>query len=132
MAQSTSSVVKPRVLVIERDTNLQKRLAVVLADSYLIDLTSSGALALLLMKDYRYACILASYELPNRHHGSGILRAVRKMPGGQYVPVIATTVDHSGEQAEDVRSEGFAARLRLPSDLGHVKSTINEIVGSWD
>lgn len=131
MAQSTSSVVKPRVLVIERDTGLQKRLAVTLADSYVVDLTSSGALALLLMKDYRYACILASYELPNRHNGSGILRAVRKMPGGQYVPVIATGVACE-KGSEDIRSEGFAAWLQLPADLRLVKSTIYDVVGTWD
>lgn len=131
MAKSTSSVVRPRVLVIERDTGLQKRLAVTLADSYVVDLTSSGALALLLMKDYRYACILASYELPNRHNGCGILRAVRKMPGGQYVPVIATGVEYEKE-GEDIRSEGFAAWLQLPADLRLVKSTICDVVGSWD
>lgn len=131
MAQSTSSAVKPRVLVIERDTGLQKRLAVTLADAYVVDLTSSGSLALLLMKDYRYACILASYELPNRHNGSGILRAVRKMPGGQYVPVIATGVEFK-EESEHIRSEGFAAWLQLPLDLRLVKATINDVVGSWD
>lgn len=131
MAHSTSSVVKPRVLVIERDTSLQKRLAVTLAGSYVTDLTSSGSLALLLMKDYRYACILASYELPNRHNGPGILRAVRKMPGGQYVPVIATGVACEMDP-EQVRSEGFAGWLHLPSELHRVKLMIGDVVGTWD
>ncbi len=132
MAPGTSSAVKPRVLVIERDTQIQKRLAVTLADSYLIDLTSSGSLALLLMKDYRYACIVASYNLPNRHRGSGILQAVRRMPGGKYVPVIATGIGSSEGILDEVRSEGFAAGLHLPDDLTRMRPTIDEVLDSWD
>lgn len=132
MAPGASSVVRPRVLVIERDVTLQKRLAVTLAESYSVDLTSSGSLALLLMKDYRYACILASYHLPNRHCGSGILQAVRSMPGGRYVPVIATGTDSPEDIGQSVESEGFAAWLRLSDDPHYVISTINDIVNSWD
>lgn len=132
MASGPSSVVRPRVLVIERDVVLQKRLAVILAGSYSVDLTSSGSLALLLMKDYRYACILASYNLPNRHYGSGILQAVRNMPGGRYVPVIATGSETPEAIRNSVESEGFAAWLRLSDDPDYVITTINDIVSSWD
>ena len=128
MAPRTSSIVKPRVLVIERDTSVQKRLAVTLAETYSVDLTSSGSLALLLMKDYRYACILASYTLPNRHHGSGILHAVRNMPGGRNVPVIATGTESSDDIESSVESEGFAAWLQLLCDPLDVMSTINNVV----
>ena len=133
MAKSTSSYsVKPRVLVIERDVELQKRIALTLEGAFTIDLTSSGSLALLLMKDYRYACIVASYDLPNRHHGSGILQAVRSMPGGRYVPVIATgALQPDGEDSEPTR-EGFAAWLRVPSDLRKMRAKISEFVASWD
>lgn len=132
MPPGASSIVRPRVLVIERDITLQKRLAVTLAESYSVDLTSSGSLALLLMKDYRYACILASYHLPNRHCGPGILHAVRNMPGGRYVPVIATGTDHAEDIGKNVESEGFAAWLRLSDDPQYVITTINGIVDSWD
>lgn len=133
MAQSTSSsTVKPRVLVIERDVELQKRIALTLEGSYTIDLTSSGSLALLLMKDYRYACIVASYDLPNRHHGSGILRAVRSMPGGRYVPVIATGSEQLTDGSDEPISEGFTAWLCVPSDLRKIRSKVGEIVETWD
>lgn len=133
MASSTSSQsVKPRVLVIERDIALQKRIATTLEGSYTIDLTSSGSLALLLMKDYRYACIVASYDLPNRHHGTGILRAVRSMPGGRYVPVIATGSEELDDCTEEPTSQGFAGWIRFPHDLTKMRSTVGEIVASWD
>ncbi len=133
MASSTSShSVKPRVLVIERDVELQKRIALTLEGAYTIDLTSSGSLALLLMKDYRYACIVASYDLPNRHHGTGILRAVRSMPGGRYVPVIATGSQQFEESTEEPMSQGFAGWIHFPRDLRKIRSKVSEIVESWD
>lgn len=132
MASNTSAAVKPRVLVIERDVELQKRIALTLEGAYTIDLTSSGSLALLLMKDYRYACIVASYDLPNRHHGPGILRAVRSMPGGRYVPVIATGSKTADGDADDPLSEGFAAWLRFPRDIRKIPTKLSEIVESWD
>ncbi len=133
MARSKSTYSeKPRVLVIERDVQLQKRIALTLEGAYTIDLTSSGSLALLLMKDYRYACIVASYELPNRHHGSGILQAVRSMPGGRYVPVIATGKLEQNDEREEPTSLGFAAWLCLPRDLRTIRSTVGEVVDSWD
>lgn len=133
MANSTSSqTVKPRVLVIERDVELQKRIALTLEGTYTIDLTSSGSLALLLMKDYRYACIVASYDLPNRHHGTGILRAVRSMPGGRYVPVIATGSEQIDSATDEPTSQGFAGWIHFPGDLRNIRSKVGEIVASWD
>lgn len=132
MASSTSHSVKPRILVIERDVALQKRIALTLEGQYTIDLTSSGSLALLLMKDYRYACIVASYNLPNRHHGTGILRAVRSMPGGRYVPVIATGSEHLDVNEEEPRSQGFADWIRFPGDLERMRDMVTQVVTSWD
>lgn len=131
-SRKSSQTVKPRVLVIERDIELQKRIATTLEGSYTIDLTSSGSLALLLMKDYRYACIVASYHLPNRHHGTGILRAVRSMPGGRYVPVIATGTEQVEKSSEEPITQGFAGWIRFPDDLQSVRSKVGEIVSSWD
>ena len=132
MASSTSHSVKPRILVIERDVALQKRIALTLEGQYTIDLTSSGSLALLLMKDYRYACIVASYNLPNRHHGTGILRAVRSMPGGRYVPVIATGTEHHDVNEEEPTAQGFAGWIRFPADLQQMRETVTQVVQSWD
>ena len=131
MAEISSPELKPRVLVIERDVDLQKKIALSLEGSYTIDLTSSGSLALLLMKDYRYACVVASYELPNRHCGEGILRALRGMPGGRFVPVIAT-----GRLSEEKRDEavqnGFAAWLQVPTELRRLRSTVKGAMEIWD
>lgn len=124
----TSSPIKPRILVIERDIEIQKRIAQSLAGVYTIDLTSSGALALLLMKDYRYSCILASTELPNRHRGSGILNAIRTMPGGRYVPIIATIPEGSGPRVAD----GFVASLTLPDDIPRIEPVITGVLEIWD
>lgn len=132
MASSTSHSVKPRILVIERDVALQKRIALTLEGQYTIDLTSSGSLALLLMKDYRYACIVASYNLPNRHHGTGILRAVRSMPGGRYVPVIATGSENLDVNQEEPMAQGFAGWISFPVDLQRVRETVGQVVESWD
>jgi CheY-like chemotaxis protein len=121
-------VFKPRVLVIERDVDLQKRIALSLEGAYTIDLTSSGSLALILMKDYRYACIVASYELPNRHSGEGILRAVRGMPGGRFVPVVAT----STADGEEAVHKGFAACLKVPSDIRRLCSVVQGVMEAWD
>ncbi len=126
----SSSPTKSRVLVIERDIEIQKRIAHCLDGAYTIDLTSSGSLALLLMKDFRYSCILASTELPNRHRGCGILEALRSMPGGRYVPVIAT-VKEGPDGPPDV-AEGFIAALRLPGDLDAIEHVIDEVLEAWD
>lgn len=122
--------IKPRILVIERDIEIQKRIAYRLEEGYTIDLTSSGSLALLLMKDYRYACIVASTELPNRHYGRGILEAVRSMPGGRYVPVIAT-ISGDAEFERDVL-EGFVTCLTLPAEVERLESAIAEVLEAWD
>lgn len=124
----TPPLIKPRILVIEREIEIQKRIAFSLEGVYTIDLTSSGALALLLMKDYRYTCILASTELPNRHHGSGILKAIRSMPGGRYVPIIATVSDGSKKPP----ASGFAAFLGLPSEIPRIEPVITSVVEAWD
>lgn len=122
---------KPRILIIERDIGIQKRIAHTLDSAFTVDLTSSGALAILLMKDYRYACIVASYELPNRHSGSGILHDLRRQPGGRYVPVIATA-SREGHIREEVTAEGFSALLHLPDDIVRLESVISEMLETWD
>lgn len=127
-----SAPLKPRILIIERDIEIQKRIAHSLDGAFTVDLTSSGALAILLMKDYRYACIVASYELPNRHSGSGILHDLRRQPGGRYVPVIATAKNGSTGDHGQVESEGFAGLLRLPDDIGRLESVISDKLETWD
>ncbi len=122
---------KPRILIIDRSIEVQKRIAHTLDSAFTVDLTSSGSLAILLMKDYRYACIVASYELPNRHAGCGILQDLRRQPGGRYVPIIATA-SKTHPQPEAVTAEGFAALLRLPEDIGRLEHTISEMIESWD
>lgn len=122
---------KPRILIIERDIGVQKRIAHTLDGAFTVDLTSSGALAILLMKDYRYACIVASYELPNRHSGSGILHDLRRQPGGRYVPVIATA-SRERPVREEVTAEGFSALLHLPDDIARLESVISEMLETWD
>ena len=121
-------MLKPRVLVIERDVDLQKRIALSLEGAYTIDLTSSGSLALILMKDYRYACIVASYELPNRHSGEGILQALRGMPGGRFVPVVAT----SKADGDEAVKKGFSACLKVPADIRRLSSIVKGVMESWD
>jgi hypothetical protein len=54
------------------------------------------------------------------------------MPGGRYVPVIATGTDRAEDIGKNVESEGFAAWLRLLDDPHYVITTINNIVDSWD
>jgi hypothetical protein len=54
------------------------------------------------------------------------------MPGGRYVPVIATGTGSPEDICKSVESEGFAAWLRLSDDPHYVISTINDIVNSWD
>lgn len=120
--------IKPRILVIERDIELQKRIARSLDGLYTIDLTSSGALALLLMKDYRYSCILASTELPNRHRGTGIVKAIRSMPGGRYVPIVATASNDTKLRNAD----GFVASITLPGDVGRIDDVILAVLEAWD
>jgi CheY-like chemotaxis protein len=120
------------LLVIERDMHLQKKMALFLEGAYTVDLTSSGALALLLMKDYRYACVVASYELPNRHRGEGILHALRSMPGGRYVPVIATCRQTSDEMREEAVRSGFAAWLQVPEELEQLRTVVTTAVDVWD
>lgn len=127
----TSAPLKPRILIIERNIEVQKRIAHTLDDAFTVDLTSSGSLAILLMKDYRYACIVASYELPNRHAGSGILKDLRRQPGGRYVPVIATA-SRTQPAHDEVTAEGFASLLRLPDDIVRLESVISEMLETWD
>lgn len=126
----TSLPIKPRVLVIERDIDIQKRIARSLDGLYSIDLTSSGSLALILMKDYRYSCILASIELPNRHRGLGILQALRSEPGGRYVPIIATAKNGSAVRPEVARE--FIASLTFPDDIDHIEPVIEGVLEMWD
>lgn len=83
------------------------------------------------MKDYRYACIVASYELPNRHSGSGILHDLRRQPGGRYVPVIATA-SREDPIREEVTAEGFSELLHLPDDIVRLESVISEMLETWD
>lgn len=128
----TSAPLKPRILIIERDIEVQKRIAHTLDGVFTVDLTSSGSLAILLMKDYRYACIVASYELPNRHSGSGILHDLRRQPGGRYVPVIATSKAVCPPGHDHVTSEGFASLLRLPDDIVRIEGVISEMLETWD
>jgi len=124
----TPPPIKPRVLVIERDISIQKRIARSLEGAYTIDLTSSGSLALLLMKDYRYACIVASAELPNRHYGTGILHAIRSMPGGRYVPIIATLSEGAAAEA----AADFTTALQLPDDIHRIGAVIAGTLETWD
>ena len=121
---------RPRILIIERDVDLQRRIARVLDAVYTVDLTSSGSLAMLLMKDYRYSCIVASTELPNRHRGCGILEALRGMPGGRYVPVVATMSEESA--VEYGLAEGFATTVRLPSGIDAIEPVIERVLKAHD
>lgn len=132
MAHGPSITSKPRVLVIERDVDLQKKIAHSLEDTYRIDLTSSGSLALILMKDYRYSCIVASYELPNRHRSEGILQAVRGMPGGRYVPVVAIGRTDPDAQREEALTNGFAEYVSVPSQVRRLGSVVHGVVRVWD
>ncbi len=125
---SRSIPIKPRILVIERDIEIQKRIARSLDGLYTIDLTSSGALALLLMKDYRYSCILASTELPNRHRGTGIVKAIRSMPGGRYVPIVATAKNDKKLRNAD----GFIDAIVLPGDVERIDDIIMAVLEAWD
>lgn len=127
----SSAPLKPRILIINRSIEIQKRIAHTLDQTFTVDLTSSGSLAILLMKDYRYACIVASYELPNRHAGHGILQDLRRQPGGRYVPIIAT-VSKTDPSVEQVTSEGFASLLRLPDEIVHLEGAISGMIETWD
>lgn len=84
----THELLKPRVLIIARDMRAQHKISDCLDDEYVTDLTSSGSLAYLLLKDYRYAAIITSLELPNRHCGLGIVHALRSWLGRIHVPII--------------------------------------------
>jgi PleD family two-component response regulator len=84
----THELLKPRILIIARDVRIQRLISNCLDEEYVTDLTSSGSLAYLLLKDYRYAAIITSLDLPNKHGGLGIVAALRAWLGRIHVPII--------------------------------------------
>jgi signal transduction histidine kinase/CheY-like chemotaxis protein len=106
-----------RVALVEDDEDSRTVLAEVLELlGYPVVTAASGEEALRLVEEHRPEVFLVNIGLP-RMSGYEVARALRAMPGGEQLLLIAVTGFGRPEELEEAREAGFDAHLTKPADM---------------
>jgi CheY-like chemotaxis protein len=114
------------VLVVDDEFDLTGTLRAILeGEGYRVDTCSNGGEALERLKAARSDLVLMDVMMPVLS-GFEVLRAMRKMPGLDSVPVVLMSSVPPGVKKEDYRWQAF---LRKPFSLLSVVATVEGLIG---
>jgi two-component system sensor histidine kinase/response regulator len=116
-----------RILLVE-DNPLNQEVALALLGHFGIqaDLAANGAIAVEKVQQARYDLVLMDMQMPVMD-GLAATRAIRALPGGQTLPIVAMTANAMASDRESCLAVGMNDHLGKPIDIDQLIARI----GKW-
>ena len=113
-----------RVLLVE-DNEVNREIALAMLErlGLVVDAAADGAQAVALAQAHRYALVLMDVQMPVLD-GLAATRAIRALPGGALVPVVALTANASDEDRRACAAAGMDDVLPKPMDVQELHRTL--------
>lgn len=120
---STAPAAKHVLLVEDNEVNREIALAMLERLGLVVDAAADGAQAVALAQAHRYALVLMDVQMPVLD-GLAATRAIRALPGGALVPVVALTANASDEDRRACAAAGMDDVLPKPMDVQELHRTL--------
>lgn len=115
--------VKPLVMVVDDEATNLNLLKELLQDTFVVRLSPSGERALAYMEELIPDLILLDIEMPGMN-GYDVIRAVKKNPNWQGIPILILTAQEDRDSEETAFSLGAVDYIRKPISAGVVKARV--------
>lgn len=113
---------KKRILVVEDDeVNLMIAELILGREGYEVEKVNNGEEAIEILKVHSFDMILMDIEMPIMD-GLEATSVIRKMEGGQNIPIIALTAHSMPEKIEEFRNAGMDSHITKPIDQDKLKA----------